>query len=146
MVRLGSTATEDPSRAAKYLAIGRSLHRNTQELETISETRYGNGLAIIAIHAAIAYTDALTIAFRGIKSQDGDHARAADVLAHALGQNRSYTGQVNRLRGILQAKSNASYSGQYYSLEEGQRIAREAGEFIRWAEDMLANRPSQSAA
>lgn len=142
MVRLGSTTTEDPSRGAKYLAIGRSLHRNTQGLEAISETRYGNGLAIIAIHAAIAYTDALTIAFRGIKSQDGDHARAADVLAHALGPQRDHARQVNRLRGILQAKSDASYSGRYYTLEDGKRLVREATEFIRWAEDMLANRPS----
>jgi hypothetical protein len=142
MVRLGSTTTEDPSRAAKYLAIGRSLHRNTQELEAISETRYGNGLAIIAIHAAIAYTDALTIAFRGIKSQDGDHVRAADVLAHVLGPQRDHARQVNRLRGILQAKSDASYSGQYYTFEDGKRLVREATEFIRWAEDMLASRPS----
>lgn len=142
MVRLGSTTTEDPSRAAKYLAIGRSLHRNTQELEAISETKYGNGLAIIAIHAAIAYTDALTIAYRGIKSQDGDHARAADVLAHALGgQEREHARQVNRLRAILQGKSDVSYSGQYYTLEEGRRIVRDTTEFIRWAEDMLANRP-----
>jgi hypothetical protein len=142
MVRLGSTTPEDPSRAAKYLAIGRSLHRNTQELEAISETRYGNGLAIIAIHAAIAYTDALTIAYRGIKSQDGDHARAADVLAHALGQRREHAPQVNRLRDILQAKSDASYSGTYYTLDEGKRIARQTTEFIRWAEDMLASRPA----
>ena len=141
MVRLGSTTTEDPSRAAKYLSIGRSLHRNSQELEAISETRYGNGLAIIAIHAAIAYTDALTIAYRGIKSQDGDHVRAADVLAHALGQKQEYVRHVNRLRGILQAKSDASYSGKYYTLDDGRRIVREATEYIRWAEDMLANRP-----
>lgn len=141
MVRLGSTTTEDPSRAAKYLAIGRSLHRNTQELEAISETRYGNGLAIIAIHAAIAYADALTIAFRGIKSQDGDHVRAADVLAHVLGPQRDHARQVNRLRGILQAKSDASYSGRYYTFEDGKRLVRETTEFIRWAEDMLANRP-----
>lgn len=141
MVKLGSTTSEDPSRAAKYLAIGRSLHRNTQELEAISETRYGNGLAIIAIHAAIAYTDALTIAYRGIKSQDGDHARAADVLAHALGQRREHVPQVNRLRDILQAKSDASYSGTYYTFDEGKRIAQQTTEFIRWAEDMLASRP-----
>jgi hypothetical protein len=142
MVKLGSTTSEDPSRAAKYLAIGRSLHRNSQELEAISETRYGNGLAIVAIHAAIAYTDALTIAYRGIKSQDGDHTRAADVLAHALGQRREHAPQVNRLRDILQAKSDASYSGTYYTLDDGKRIARETSEFVRWAEDMLANRPA----
>lgn len=141
MVKLGSTCAEDPSRASKYQAIGRSLLRNSQELDAISETKYGNGLAIIAIHAAIAYTDALTIAYRGIKSQDGDHARAADVLAHALGQSRTHAEHVSRLRGILQAKSNVSYSGQYYSLEEGRRIGREATVFIAWAEDMLARRP-----
>jgi len=140
MVRLGSTTTEDVSRAAKYLSIGRALHRNSQELEAISETRYGNGLAIIAIHAAIAYTDALTIAYRGIKSQDGDHSRAADVLAHALGQDRAHAGHVARLRGILQAKSDASYSGQYYTLDDGRRIVRETTEFVRWAEEMLASR------
>jgi hypothetical protein len=140
MVRLGSTAKEPPSRAAKYLAIGRALHRNSQELEAISESRYGNGLAIIAIHAAIAYTDALTIAYRGIKSQDGEHSRAADVLAHALGRNDD-AGQVSRLRGILQAKSDASYSGQYYTLDDGKRIVREVTEFVRWAEGMMAARP-----
>lgn len=48
---------------------------------------------------------------------------------------------MNRLRGILQAKSDASYSGTYYTLEEGKRIIREATEFIRWAEDMFAKRP-----
>lgn len=142
MVRLGSTTTEDPSRAIKYLAIARSLHRNSQELEAISETRYGNGLAIIAIHAAIAYTDALTIAYRGIKSQDGDHTRAADVLAHALGQRREHERQVMRLRGILQAKSDASYSGRYYTLDDGRRIVREVAEFAGWAEEMMASRPS----
>jgi hypothetical protein len=142
MVRLGSTTTEDPSRAAKYVAVGRSLHRNAQELEAISESKYGNGLAIIAIHAAIAYADAITIAYRGIKSQDGDHARAADVLAHALGQRREHAGQVTRLRSILQAKSDVSYSGTFFTLEDGKKLARDTAEFVRWAEDMLAMRPS----
>jgi hypothetical protein len=100
-----------------------------------------NGLAIIAIHAAFAYTDALTIAYRGIKSQDGDHSRAADVLAHALGQDRTHAGHVARLRGILQAKSDASYSGRYYTLDDGRRIVREPTGFVRRAEEMLARRP-----
>lgn len=60
------------------------------------------------------------------------------MLAHALGQNREYATHVSRLRRILQAKSDASYSGQYYTLDDGKRIVRETTEFIRWAEDMLA--------
>lgn len=76
--------------------------------------------------------------YRGIKSQDGDHSRAADVLAHALGHKPEHAAQISRLCRILQAKSDASYSGQYYTLEDGKRIVRETSEFIRWAEDLLA--------
>ena len=63
------------------------------------------------------------------------------MLAHALGHKRDYTAQVSRLRRILQAKSDASYSGQYYTLEDGKRIVRETTEFIRWAEETLATTP-----
>jgi hypothetical protein len=45
------------------------------------------------------------------------------------------------LRGILQAKSDASYSGQYYTLDDGRRIVREVTEFVRWAESMMDARP-----
>jgi hypothetical protein len=91
----------------------------------MGEAKYGNGLAIIAIHAAIAYTDALTVAYREIKSTDGEHLRAAEVLVHALGA-RTDPGQVDRLRGILDAKSHASYSGNYYTLQDGANILRES--------------------
>jgi hypothetical protein len=141
MVKLGNTTTEDPSRAVRYLSIGRALHQNSKELEAISDSRYGNGLAIISIHAAIAYADALAVAYRGIKSREGDHARAADVLAHVLGHRREHERQVTRLRGILQAKSDASYSGRYYTLDEGRRIVHETSEFVRWAEEMFTVRP-----
>jgi hypothetical protein len=60
------------------------------------------------------------------------------VLAHALGQKREHAAQGTRLRRILQAKSDASYSGQYYTLDDGKRLVHETTEFIRWAEDMLA--------
>jgi hypothetical protein len=77
MVRLGRTKQEDRSRATRYEAIGRALLRTARDLGVIGEAKYGNGLAIIAIHSAIAYTDALTITYRGIKSTDGEHPRAA---------------------------------------------------------------------
>jgi hypothetical protein len=81
-------------------------------LPRTGDAKYGNGLAIIAIHVAIAYTDALTIAYREIRSTDGDHTRAVDALQFALGQ-RAPAEQVQRLRRILNGKSHASYSGDY---------------------------------
>lgn len=85
MVKLGRTKQEDRSRAGKYEAVGRALLRTARDLELLGDAKYGNGLAIVAIHAAIAYTDALTVAYREIKSVDGEHVRAAEVLVHALG-------------------------------------------------------------
>lgn len=140
MVRLGRTKQEDRSRAAKYEGVGRALLRTARDLELMGEAKYGNGLAIIAIHAAIAYTDALTVAYREIKSTDGEHLRAAEVLVHALG-SLADPRQVDRLRGILDAKSHASYSGSFYTLQDGRDILQELERFVGWAEERLASRP-----
>lgn len=140
MVRLGRTRHEDRTRAAKYHAVGRALLRTARDLDLMGEPKYGNGLAIVAIHAAIAYTDALTVAYREIKSTDGEHPRAVDVLVHALG-TAADPQQAQRVRGILDAKSHASYSGSFYTLQEGRDILRELERFVEWAEERLAARP-----
>ena len=82
---LGQTKNEVRSRAPSDHAIGRALLETATALDVIGEPRYGNGLAIIAVHAAIACTDALTIASGQVKSVDGDHTRAAEVRVHARG-------------------------------------------------------------
>lgn len=141
MVRLGSTRHEDRERAVRYLAVGRALHATARDLDAMGEAKYGNGLTIVAIHAAIAYTDALTVAFREVKSTDGEHLKAAGVLIQALGP-RVEAEQVRRLKRILGAKSHASYSGSYYTLEDGRAILREVERFAEWAEERMASRPA----
>jgi hypothetical protein len=138
-MNLGSTKREDRSRAASYHAIGKALLETARALDIIGEERYGNGLGIVAVHAAIAYTDALTIAYREVKSVDGNHTAAADVLVHALG-TRADQQQVRRLRRVLEAKSHVSYGGHRYSLEEGREILVLVTRYSAWAEEMLATR------
>lgn len=53
MVKLGRTKHEDRERSAKYQSIGRALHTTARDLALIGEAKYGNGLAIVAIHSAI---------------------------------------------------------------------------------------------
>jgi hypothetical protein len=140
MVKLGRTKQEDRSRAAKYAAVGRSLLHTARDLDTMGEAKYGNGLAIIPIHAAIAYTDALTVAYRAIKSTDGEHVHAADVLVYALG-SAADARQVQRLRTILNAKSDASYSGNFYTLRDGRELLQELERYVEWADQKLTERP-----
>ncbi|MEW5929809.1 MAG: hypothetical protein AB1941_20330 [Gemmatimonadota bacterium] len=140
MVKVGSTKNEDPSRAGSYFRVAQVLRSTARDLSTMAEPKYGNGLAIVAIHSAIAYADALTVAYGGFKSTDGDHSRAADALQRALG-HRADPRQIRRLTGILDAKSHASYSGNYYTLADGQNILEELERFAIWVEDLYQNRP-----
>ena len=139
-MKLGRTSRQDKASAPKYRAVAIGLLKTARDLDTMAELKYGNGLAIIAIHAAIAYADALSIAYRALKSTDGNHRRAADVLANALG-NRAVQEQIDRLSGILDSKTHVSYSGNFYTLEDGRRLLKEVEKFAEWAEQLYTNRP-----
>lgn len=140
MVSVGRTKAEDPSRSVRYEAIGRALLKTAQDLSELQDQRYGNGIAIVSIHAAIALTDALTVAYRHVKSAEGDHSRAADLLVHALGY-RADDAQVRRLRAILNAKSTASYSGTFYTVDDGIRVLNETRVYAEWAGGVLRSKP-----
>ncbi|HEV7586826.1 MAG TPA: hypothetical protein VGO40_01755 [Longimicrobium sp.] len=135
-MRLGATKSEPRSQATNYRSVARALVETARAIDALGEATYGNGLAIIAIHTAIAYTDALTIAHRELKSTDGDHVRAADVLVFALGA-RAEASHVKRLRRVLAAKSKAAYSGNYYTLDEGRDLLWHVEKYAAWAEEML---------
>lgn len=142
MVRSGSHKVVDRSQAEKYRRVGVSLLASARALESIAVAGdpYGNAIGVVAVHAAIAYNDALTIAFRGIKSTEGDHRKAADVLQQALG-HRATVEHVNRLRSILSLKDRISYGGQYYTLQEAQQLLQHAEAFAEWAEALYLERP-----
>lgn len=139
MVSIGKSKREERTRAARYHAIGEALLKAANDLAALADSRYGNALAILAIHAAIAFTDALTVTHRELKSTDGDHTRAADLLVHAMG-HKADAGQVRRLRGILNAKSSASYSGNFYTLADGLRVLMETRIYAEWSAEMMQER------
>jgi hypothetical protein len=139
MVSIGKAKREDRTRAARYHTIGHALLKTANDLQALSDRRYGNALAIVAIHAAIAFTDALTVTYRELKPADGDQARAADLPVHAMG-HKADAGQVRRLRVILNAKSSASYSGNFYTLADGLRVLAETRVYAEWSAQMLQER------
>lgn len=101
---------------------------------------FGNAIAVVAVHACIAYNGALSIAWRGVKSTEGDHVRAADTLVFALGY-LALTEQVRRLRTFLSQKDQVSYQGSYYRVSEAVRLLEQAAAFCAWADLMYDRRP-----
>jgi hypothetical protein len=142
VVTLGKTRRTDRSQAAKYLRVARALHSTASDLRELADDRdtYGNAMAIVAIHAAIAYADALSIAFREIKSIDGNHSMAVAALRHALGR-RAEPRQCRRLEHIIDQKNAVSYQGEYYTLEAAKLVVNEVDTFAEWALAMFEARP-----
>jgi|SRR5690606_603726 len=142
MVKRGRRKQVDPSAAVKYHRVARALRRSAVDLSDIAEDGdlYGNAIAIVAIHSAIAYADALCIAYAGFKSTEGEHRRAADALADALG-TRADPQQVKTLREIIAEKDAVSYQGEYYTVADARTVVRRLEGFGNWAEEMYELRP-----
>ncbi|TVP78388.1 MAG: hypothetical protein EA352_02115 [Gemmatimonadales bacterium] len=132
----------DPSSAMKYNRVAQALGRSARDLCEVAEDGdlYGNAIAIVAIHAAIAHSDALTIAFGGFKSTEGDHLRAGDALLAALG-SRADPGKIKLLRSIISEKDTVSCQGVYYTVEDAQAVVGRLMEFADWADAMYQQRP-----
>lgn len=142
MVRRGRRRNVDRAQAARYVQVARALRRSAEDLATLADEtdRYGNAVAIVAIHAAIAFADALSIAYGGFKSTEGDHERAADALKEALGV-RADAEQVKTLLAILKRKDAVSYQGVYFTSGEAMALVERLGRFATWAEGMYEARP-----
>jgi hypothetical protein len=97
-------------------------------------------MAIVAVHAAIAYADALSIAFRDLKSVDGDHSMAVVTLRHAMG-HRADEAQMKRLGNIIDEKSAVSYQGQYYTLDDAKAVVEKLDAFAEWVLMLWEDRP-----
>lgn len=143
MVTRGSRKKVDRGQADRYRRVGAALLGSAQvmaELATESDN-FGNAIAVVAVHACIAYNDALCIAWKGIKSTEGDHTRAPDTLLVAL-SHQAPPERVRQLRMVVARKDHVSYQGSYYRVGEAVRLLDDAAAFCGWAEGMYDRRPA----
>lgn len=129
-------------RAKQYVRVVEGLSKGAEDLFKLAEPedRYGNAIGVLAVHAAIAWTDALTIAYRGWKHTGSDHQKAADVLHQALG-SRVPAKVRKTLRAILQTKEVVSYQGEYYRVEDAMTLLTRLRAYQGWAEERYEQRP-----
>ncbi len=142
MVRRMVSKSVDKALSVKYLRVARALKSGAEALLTIAdrEDTYGNAIGVLAVHAAIAYNDALTIAYGGKKATGEDHKRAVDLLRETFG-NRLPNDVHKDLRGILSLKDTFSYLGAYQHVDNAQKLVDRVGRFSEWAEDTYERRP-----
>jgi len=130
----------DRSQASKYAEAGRVFLESARALADLADESapYGNAIGLLSIHAAISYTDALTIAF-GEKKSTGEHGKATDTLRAILG-SKVDDKQVKFLNQVLLQKDTVSYQGHFYPLEDGRRLLEKTEAYCQWARDTFETR------
>lgn len=135
MIRRTSTKQVDSTQAGNYLEKARQFRADALSAFDLGTLFSTNGIAVLCVHAAIAYADALSIRAQGVKSISGDHSDAATVLQDSVRIASDRDKRALRdLRAILQRKDEVSCTAKLVRKEEAKRMMERLDGFAEWAE------------
>ena len=105
--------------------------------ETAKAFDYWNAAGVLIIHAAIAYTDALTIKIGGVKSQGDDHMAVVDLVREVVELDNSGETALNHLWRMIQEKNAVSYQGEIYTCQDVEKLWKQLERYKAWALSLL---------
>jgi len=114
-------------RARDFLQGMRLLSEDTAE--------FGYSSALLAVHGAIAYSDAIRFGLDGGSLTSDDHSAAAETLKRVL-TSRGYekVDGVERLKRLLGSKTAVAYGQDVVQITKLQSLILQAERFAAWAE------------
>lgn len=136
MARLDRAKRIDPAQADGYAEVGRRLLLAGRAIIERGDPRHASALAILSIHAAIAYTDALCIHLGGRKSTSADHGAGVRLLRSIMGV-RLPAQTERKLSRLLGQKDRFEYQGYVTTMREAQSHFSKAERYTTWAEGVL---------
>jgi hypothetical protein len=118
-----------------YLGRARDFFEGMKFLQDdLTEYRYSS--ALLGIHCALSYGDALRIGMGSSKLPSEDHRNAAKELKFMLvSRNFEKSQGADRLEKLLSKKSRISYAPEATRENEAEDIVKQAHRFAKWAED-----------
>lgn len=129
------TKRVDRSQAATYMEKARGFRADAENMLELESEFSENGIAVMSVHAAIAYADAVSIRARGVKSKSGDHTDAVDVLQNSIQMHGDEDRRaISALRYFLQRKDEVSYTANLVRAEDARLILEKLASFAGWAE------------
>ena len=136
MSRTDRTRRVEPARADGYAEIGRRLLLAGRTMAAQNDPAYASALAILAVHATIAFTDAVCIRFGGKKSASNDHGAAVALLRATLRERLPAAVERAVLR-VVREKDTVEYDGYVVRRAEADRLFEHAERIGAWAESLL---------
>jgi hypothetical protein len=97
---------------------------------------FGYSSALLGIHGAISYADALRIGMGSKRLSSDNHSEATSELKSLLDSRRFEQQQgVKHLKLLLARKSRISYAAEPVRKNEAEDIVKHARRFADWAEE-----------
>jgi hypothetical protein len=115
------------------------IRRATDFLEGMQLTRadsdYWNSSALLAIHSAVSFTDALRIGLGDTNLSLDNHRRAADLLDKLLSLRNSVDQRgLKHLRFLLSRKNLVAYEKRRLERTDYEALFTQAERFAHWAD------------
>ena len=138
MTRTDRFRRVDPVQADSYAEVGRRLLLAGRTMLERGDPRHAPALAILAVHATIAFADAVCVHRGGRKSASADHMSAVRLLRATLGQR--LPDRVERdLSRLLAEKDRFEYQGYVVQMREAAAVFERAERCAAWAEQALVS-------
>ena len=135
MTRTLPFSTVDHSLARKYLDKAIRFHSDAQKMAELMDEFSGNGVAVLCVHAAIAYGDCIGILAAGKKSKSGDHRDAAAFLTSIVSiRTTEDKAAMRAFQAILNRKDEVSYADDILDARAAAALLERLGKFARWAD------------
>ncbi|MFA5804364.1 MAG: HEPN domain-containing protein [Melioribacteraceae bacterium] len=134
MPKEAKTIKVDKTAAIKYSAIGKSFY---DAAISERELRCWNAAGLLIVHSAIAYADALTIKYGGVKSKSENHQDVVKLLEIVVKESESKNIALNQLERLIAHKSTVAYSGELYDEQDIDKLFKHLERFKTWVEKQL---------
>jgi hypothetical protein len=99
---------------------------------------YASAVALLAVHSAISYNDALHIRLTGGRPNSENHKDAFRSTKKACQKAKIDSAGLRHLERLLSIKTDISYGNKAVRVEHAQVLNIEAQRFQAWAERNLA--------
>jgi|ERR1019366_2999216 hypothetical protein len=98
---------------------------------------YAAAAALLAVHSAISYNDALLIKLTGRRPRSRDHKQAVKAIIRACEKAEIPRAGIQHLDQLVNAKTEVSYGEKEVDDERVRILCVAAEQFYRWVEPLL---------
>jgi hypothetical protein len=98
---------------------------------------YTSALALVSIHCAIAFNDALLVKLTGKHEIDTDHMVAVKRTKKQCTSKKIPATGIRHLEDLLRAKTRVSYSDERTTFETANRLAVASERFEAWVRPLM---------